>query len=125
MKRILLAAAAALLTAVPAAAQDVGPATEQPLPDSNDQSESFQVGLGVAFVPDYEGSNDYRIIPGGIIRAKVSGISIFSRSVNAGNIAIITPHTNEPPNCAWRTVGTMRCASRKTLAYCNNDQEGI
>jgi MipA family protein len=79
MKRILLAAAAALLTAVPATAQDVGAATEQPLPDPNDQSDSFQVGLGVAFVPDYEGSDNYRIIPGGIIRAKVSGISIFSR----------------------------------------------
>ena len=78
MKHLLLAAAA-MIVATPAVAQDVAAAAEQPLPDPNDQSDSFQIGLGAAFVPDYEGSNDYRIIPGGIIRARVSGISIFSR----------------------------------------------
>ncbi len=78
MKRIMLAAAL-LLTATPAVAQDVAAAAEQPLPDPNDQSDSFQIGLGAAFVPDYEGSNDYRLIPGVIVRARVSGISIFSR----------------------------------------------
>jgi outer membrane scaffolding protein for murein synthesis (MipA/OmpV family) len=34
------------------------------------------VGIGGAFLPDYEGSDDYRIIPAAAIRAKVSGISI-------------------------------------------------
>lgn len=79
MHRLLAVALSAALTATPAIAQDVGAASEQPLPDPNDLSDSFQIGLGAAFVPDYEGSNNYRIVPGGIIRARVSGISIFSR----------------------------------------------
>ena len=34
------------------------------------------IGIGAAVVPDYEGSDDYRIIPAGAIRAKINGISI-------------------------------------------------
>lgn len=34
------------------------------------------IGAGGAIVPDYEGSDDYRIIPAAAIRAKISGISI-------------------------------------------------
>jgi outer membrane scaffolding protein for murein synthesis (MipA/OmpV family) len=79
MHRLLAAALGAALFATPALAQDVGSVTEQPLPDPNDKSDTFQIALGAAFVPDYEGSDNYRIIPGGIIRARVSGISIFSR----------------------------------------------
>ena len=33
----------------------------------------------VRLVPDYEGSDDYRIIPAGAIRGKVSGISFTTR----------------------------------------------
>lgn len=36
----------------------------------------YTVGVGAAFLPDYEGSDDYRFIPAAAIRAKVSGISI-------------------------------------------------
>jgi len=38
------------------------------------------VGVGAALIPDYEGSDDYRIIPAGAVRGKVSGIS-FSTHV--------------------------------------------
>jgi outer membrane scaffolding protein for murein synthesis (MipA/OmpV family) len=79
MHRLLAAAFGAALTATPALAQDVSTATETPLPDPNGQGDSFQIGLGAAFVPDYEGSNNYRIVPGGIIRARVGGLSVFSR----------------------------------------------
>jgi outer membrane scaffolding protein for murein synthesis (MipA/OmpV family) len=37
------------------------------------------VAGGAAIVPDYEGSDDYRIIPAGAIRGKVSGISFTTR----------------------------------------------
>ena len=37
------------------------------------------IGVGAAIVPDYEGSDDYRIIPAGAIRGKVSGISFITR----------------------------------------------
>lgn len=71
----LAALAVALLAAVPADAQTA----DQPLPDPNDRSDYVRVGLGAALVPDYEGSDDHRVIPGAVIQARVSGISIFSR----------------------------------------------
>jgi len=71
----LAALAAALLAAVPAAAQTA----DQPLPDPNDRSDYLRIGLGAALVPDYEGSDDHRIIPGAVLQARKNGISIFSR----------------------------------------------
>ncbi|MDV3256609.1 MAG: MipA/OmpV family protein [Sphingomonas sp.] len=67
---------AAFLAASPALAQ----ADPAPLPDPNDQSDSITIGAGAAIVPDYEGSNDYRIIPAAAIRGRVSGISFFTRA---------------------------------------------
>lgn len=37
------------------------------------------MGAGAAVIPDYEGSNDYRIIPAGAVRGKVGGISFTTR----------------------------------------------
>ena len=37
------------------------------------------MGVGAAVIPDYEGSDDYRIIPAGAIRGKVDGISFSTR----------------------------------------------
>ena len=37
------------------------------------------LGAGAAILPDYEGSDDYRIIPAAAIRGKVSGISFTTR----------------------------------------------
>lgn len=74
MLRLLTAAALAAL-ATPAFAQSA----EAPLPDPNDQSDTFTIGAGVGFVPDYEGSDDYRIIPAAAVRGRVGGISFFSR----------------------------------------------
>ena len=73
MRHLILAAAA--FAAVPAAAQDNSAA----LPDPNVSGDTLNIGLGAAIVPDYEGSNDYRIVPGGVLRARTNGISIFSR----------------------------------------------
>ncbi|MCY7339942.1 MAG: MipA/OmpV family protein [Sphingomonas bacterium] len=75
IKRFLLAAAVATL-ATPALAQS----SDASLPDPNDQSDTFTIGAGVAFVPDYEGSDDYRLIPAAAIRARVGGISVFTRA---------------------------------------------
>ena len=66
----------ALLAATPAFAQS----TDAALPDPNDQSDTFTIGAGAAYLPDYEGSDDYRIIPAAAIRGRVSGISFFSRA---------------------------------------------
>lgn len=74
---------AALLAAVsfgaPALAQTTDIPAETPLPDPDDRSDYLNIGIGAAFVPDYEGSNEHRIVPGLVLRARTGGISIFSR----------------------------------------------
>lgn len=67
--------ATALFTATPAFAQDTAA-----LPDPNDASDTLTIGAGVAWVPDYEGSDDYEITPAAAIRGRVGGMSFFSRA---------------------------------------------
>ena len=76
MGRSLLLTAALALTSAPALAQS----TDAALPDPGDQSDTFTVGAGAAYIPDYEGSDDYRLIPAAAIRGRVSGISFFTRA---------------------------------------------
>jgi outer membrane scaffolding protein for murein synthesis (MipA/OmpV family) len=76
-KSIRMAAfAAVLFAATPAAAQD----SSTSLPDPNDRSDNFTLGVGAAYLPDYEGSNDYRFIPAAAIRGQVGGLAFFSRA---------------------------------------------
>lgn len=74
MKAMLLAAAL-LASAAPAFAQT----SAASLPDPNDRSDTLTIGAGGAYLPDYEGSDDYRFTPAAAIRGRVSGISFFSR----------------------------------------------
>lgn len=74
MKTLFVAAALAAC-ASPALAQS----GETALPDPGDQSDTFTIGAGAAFIPDYEGSDDYRLIPAAAVRGRISGISFFSR----------------------------------------------
>lgn len=66
----------ALIAATPALAQTAG---DPGLPDPNDRSNTFTIAAGGAFIPDYEGSNDYKFTPFGAIRGRVGGMSFFSR----------------------------------------------
>ena len=65
----------AVLIATPALAQSAGEA----LPDPNDQSDTLTIAAGGGYIPDYEGSNDYKFTPFGAIRGRVGGMSFFSR----------------------------------------------
>ena len=76
MVRLLIAAAALAACSAPAFSQ----ASDAALPDPNDQSDTFSIGIGGAFVPDYEGSDDYRLIPAAAVRGRIGGISFFSRA---------------------------------------------
>jgi len=69
-------AAALLLAAAPALAQSAGDAS---LPDPNDQSNNFTIAVGGAWVPDYEGSDDYEGTPFAAIRGRVNGLSFSTR----------------------------------------------
>jgi MipA family protein len=68
----------AVCLATPALAQSSTEPQGSGLPSPQDvaKRDMYTIGVGGAFVPDYEGSDDYRIIPAGAFRAKVSGISI-------------------------------------------------
>lgn len=79
MRKVLTAAALALVAATPALAQPAPVPAEPPLPDPNDRADMLMAGLGAGITADYEGSDEYRIIPGAAFRARVSGISISSR----------------------------------------------
>lgn len=67
---------AALFAATPAFAQS----TDASLPDPNDRSDTFTIAGGGAYIPDYEGSDDYEFIPAVAVRGRISGIQFFSRS---------------------------------------------
>ena len=69
---------AALLSAVsaPALAQD----PEPPLPDPETAGDNWTVAGGVGWIPDYVGSDDYRLIPVAAIRGKIGPVSITSRT---------------------------------------------
>ena len=72
-----LALAASLAT--PAFGQSEPTAGSLPTPEEVAKKDTVTVALGAGIVPDYEGSDDYRIIPAGAIRGKVSGISFNTR----------------------------------------------
>lgn len=75
MFRTILAAAALAIPAS-ALAQDAPP----PLPDPLDRSDTLTVGAGVAFIPDYEGSDDYEMTGAAALRGRVFGLSFFTRA---------------------------------------------
>lgn len=67
------ALAACLSSAAFAQSGPVSPGLPSPSEVSN--RDTLTVGVGAAWVPDYEGSNDYRMIPAGAVRGKFHGIS--------------------------------------------------
>jgi outer membrane scaffolding protein for murein synthesis (MipA/OmpV family) len=77
--RFASVAFAAAFIAVPAFAQ-TGPGP-LPSPEEVRARDSFTVALGAGLSPDYEGSNDYRLIPAAAIRGKVGGISFNTRGL--------------------------------------------
>lgn len=72
MMRYLLASAA-LLSATPALAQDPS------YPDPNDQSDTVTLGVGAAWVPDYEGADENKGIPAAFVRGRVKGFTFTTR----------------------------------------------
>ena len=89
LRTVLLASGAALLAA-PAVAQPASPSApvappeglpEAPtLPDPNDQSNTLTIGVGGAVIADYEGSDEYKLIPAAAVRGRFRGISFSTRA---------------------------------------------
>jgi outer membrane scaffolding protein for murein synthesis (MipA/OmpV family) len=79
MRSFTCAALAACCLASPALAQT--PPANLPSPEEVARADSFTIAGGVGITPDYEGSNDYRLIPAAAIRGKVNGISFSTRGL--------------------------------------------
>jgi outer membrane scaffolding protein for murein synthesis (MipA/OmpV family) len=77
--RYFACALLAACIASPAFAQDQPTAAAMPSPEQVANKDMVTVAVGGAITPDYEGSDDYRIIPAAAIRGKVGGISFNTR----------------------------------------------
>ncbi|MEO8454390.1 MAG: MipA/OmpV family protein [Sphingomicrobium sp.] len=60
-------------------AQAPAPSAQLPSPQDVSRGDTLTVGIGAAVLPDYEGSDDYRIIPAGAIRGQYRGIGFSTR----------------------------------------------
>jgi outer membrane scaffolding protein for murein synthesis (MipA/OmpV family) len=81
MRHFACAALAASLASLasPLAAQSQPAAAELPSPADVSNRDTVTVGVGAGILPDYEGSDDYRIIPVAAIRGHYHGISFTTR----------------------------------------------
>lgn len=78
MRRLSCLALTVCCIASPALAQPQGPTA---LPSAADVAgrDRVTVAVGAAILPDYDGSDDYRIIPAGAIQGKVDGFTFTTR----------------------------------------------
>ncbi|MFN3516377.1 MAG: MipA/OmpV family protein [Novosphingobium sp.] len=72
---------ALLLSATSASAQE-GPPAGPPAGVRDDGGDRLTVGFGLGVPPDYEGSDDYELQPGGIFQGRVAGIEFQMRGLN-------------------------------------------
>lgn len=76
---------AALFAAAPALAQ-ADPSAGPPPPSvpamRDTGGDRLTIGVGLGLAPDYEGSDDYRLQPGGIFQGRISGVEFQMRGLN-------------------------------------------
>lgn len=72
---------AAALVASPALAQDAAPSAPPP-GFGAPAGDRVTIGFGLGIAPDYEGSDDSELQPGGIFQGQVSGIDFQMRGLN-------------------------------------------
>jgi outer membrane scaffolding protein for murein synthesis (MipA/OmpV family) len=77
MRHLYCVALAACL-ASPAVAQSA-PDAQTPSPADVANKDRVTIGVGGALIPDYEGANEYRLIPAAAIRGQLNGISFSTQ----------------------------------------------
>ena len=114
MYRLACAAlGAASCLASPAFAQSAPASAELPNPDELSNRDMVTVALGVGYTPDYEGSDDYTLIPAAAIRGQVSGISFSSQGTYL--YVNLVPKTSSKVNfLAGPVAGVRLNRTRKT-----------
>lgn len=63
-------------------------AAQNPPPEAGAGGDSITIGAGGGYVPSYEGSDDYRLIPAAAVRGRVSGIGFETRGTQL-NVDVI------------------------------------
>ena len=71
--------AGGLLLAIALSGPALAQAADEPVDDGSD---NFTIGVGALYLPSYEGSDDYILSPGGIVRGRVSGFNFYSRGTS-------------------------------------------
>lgn len=92
MRRLACLALASCCVASASSAQDSG---ALPSPEEVANKDMVTIAVGGAWLPDYVGSDDYRIIPAVAIRGKVNGFSFTTRGAYLYFDAI--PHRGASP----------------------------
>jgi outer membrane scaffolding protein for murein synthesis (MipA/OmpV family) len=113
MRHALCIALAAGLASSPALAQSTPGGTALPSAEDLSKRDTVTIGIGGAVMPDYEGSNDYHVIPMGAIRGKVGGISFTSRGTYF--YVDVVPHSGKLDFNAGPIIGA-RFNSRRHIA---------
>jgi len=79
---------AAIFLTSPALAQDTGAPAGTPAPDPGIGGDTITIGAAAVYLPDYEGSNDYRVVPAPGAIGSVGGFS-FTLAGNRLSIDLI------------------------------------
>lgn len=95
--RLFLSAAFISGIALPATAQEAEtrPAPRIEVDASTLDRDTITIGGGVGFIPSYEGSNDYVVIPVGAVRGKVNGFNFMSRGLQLSLDAVRDRKTSD------------------------------
>jgi outer membrane scaffolding protein for murein synthesis (MipA/OmpV family) len=78
MRRVACLGLAACCLSSPAFSQSPAGNAELPSAESLASRDTLTIAVGVGVLPDYVGSNDYRILPVGAVRGQYKGISFSS-----------------------------------------------
>jgi len=78
MRRFACFVLAASCMAAPAFAQSATGNPDLPSPESLSNRDTLTLAVGAGVLPDYVGSNDYRIVPVGAVRGSYKGIAFSS-----------------------------------------------
>lgn len=79
---IRIAALACLALTSPALAQDRTTSAPPAAAFAQRNGDQFTIGFGLGVAPDYEGSDNYQLQPGGVVQGRVAGVDFQMRGLN-------------------------------------------
>ncbi len=89
------------------------PAGDLPEPSEINSRDTLTIAAGAGIVPDYEGSDDYRIIPVGAVRGRYKGIGFSTRG--AYLYVDVVPRGSGKVDFEFGPVAGLRFNSRKHI----------